>query len=144
MDQSKILKKTSSCHVSHQVTLNKKVASIFEGIILTLILISSVNLVIDKPLNDPYAPSTIFLSYIDNCFTILFTCEALIKIIALGFFFTNTTMQQKKFTAYMRDPWNILDFIVVCASLLDFIVTLQSKLAHFSEKHEEHVMLDGA
>ena len=26
------------------------------------------------------------------------------------------------------DPWNILDFIVVCASLIDFIVTIQAKL----------------
>lgn len=28
------------------------------------------------------------------------------------------------------DPWNILDFIVVCASLVDFIVTIQTKLEH--------------
>lgn len=137
--ESAILTKSSLITApKSQESLNKKVASIFESIILTLILISSINLVIDKPLNDPYDSFTIFMAYIDNCFTILFTMEALIKIIALGFVVSNQTMEQRKFTAYMRDPWNILDFIVVCASLLDFIVTIQSKLAHQSETLLQH------
>ena len=102
----------------------KVVASIFEGIILTLILISSITLVIDRPLARPDDPFIIFIGYLDNCFTILFTVEATIKIIALGFLVSNETMKKKGFGPYLLDPWNILDFIVVCASLVDFIVTL--------------------
>jgi len=40
----------------------------------------------------------------------------LIKIVALGFVFS------KK--AYLRDPWNVLDFIIVSTSLLPIIVTI--------------------
>lgn len=64
-------------------------AFIFESIILTLILISSVTLVIDSPLADPEDSFIIFVSYLDNCFTVLFTLEAAIKIIALGFLVSN-------------------------------------------------------
>lgn len=108
----------------------KKVSSIFEGIILSLILISSITLVIDNPLANPEDEFIIFIGYLDNCFTILFTLEAMIKIIALGFIVNNQTLQKQKMSPYILDPWNILDFIVVCASLIDFIVTIQTKLAH--------------
>ena len=66
-----------------------KVSSIFEGIILSLILISSITLVIDSPLRDPEDPTIVFIGYLDNCFTILFTLEAMIKIVALGFAMNN-------------------------------------------------------
>ena len=66
-----------------------KVSSIFEGIILSLILISSITLVIDSALRDPEDPTIVFIGYLDNCFTILFTLEAMIKIVALGFAMNN-------------------------------------------------------
>lgn len=97
-----------------------------------MILISSITLVIDNPLADPDDPTIIFIGYLDNCFTVLFTMEAIIKIVALGFLVTNETMRKKGFTAYILDPWNILDFIVVCASLIDFIVTIQTKLEYYA------------
>lgn len=105
------------------------VAKIFDSVIMTLIIISSITLVIGGPVQDPNDPVIVFLSYLDNCFTVLFTIEMLIKVIALGFFTTNEKMSKKGFTAYIVNPWNILDFIVVLASLFDFVVTIQMALA---------------
>jgi hypothetical protein len=39
------------------------------------------------------------------CFSIVYTIEAILRIIALGF------VVHKK--SYLRDPWNLIDFIVV-------------------------------
>lgn len=99
-------------------------AKIFEGIIMTLIFISSITLVIDNPRQDPYSDKIIFIGYLDNCFTVLFTIEALVKIFALGFLFTNQIIKDKGMTAYIRNPWNILDFIVVVSAIIDLNVTL--------------------
>ena len=60
---------------------------------MTLIIISSILLVVDNPLADPNSPTIVFVGYIDHCFTILFTLEALIKIIALGFLFNNVSLR---------------------------------------------------
>lgn len=89
---------------------------------MTLIIVNSIMLAIDNPLADPESPTIVFVSYLDNCFTILFTIECLIKIIAMGFLFNNSTLHEKGISPYIRDPWNMLDFVVVVASLLDFIV----------------------
>lgn len=43
----------------------------------------------------------------------LFTSEAVVKIVAQGFILSKKT--------YLRDPWNILDFVVVVTSLLSFL-----------------------
>ena len=44
-------------------------------------------------------------------FSGLFTLEAIIKIIALGFIFGKRT--------YLRDPWNVIDFLIVVTAVLD-------------------------
>jgi len=64
-------------------------AKIFEGIIMALIIVSSITLVMDTPLQDPESDMLVFIGYMDNCFTVLFTLEATIKIIAMGFMFNN-------------------------------------------------------
>lgn len=105
------------------------VAKIFEGVILTLIVLSSLTLALDNPLRDPASSEVVFMGYLDNCFTILFTLEAVIKIIALGFFFNNSELRSKGMSPYFRDPWNMLDFIVVVSSLLDFVIALNNSMA---------------
>jgi hypothetical protein len=45
------------------------------------------------------------LTWIAQIFAIIFIVEAFIKIIARGF------VAHK--SAYLRDPWNVLDFIIV-------------------------------
>ena len=64
------------------------------------------------------------MGYLDNGFTVLFTVEASIKIIALGFMFNSEKLEKRGYEPYIRNPWNIIDFIVVAASLFDFIVTI--------------------
>ena len=46
-------------------------------------------------------------------FTITFTLEAVIKIMAMGFAVHKNS--------YLRDPWNWLDFLVVCIGIIEFI-----------------------
>lgn len=106
-------------------------------------MISSITLVIDSPLADPEDPIIVFIGYLDNCFTVLFTLEAIIKIIALGFFVNNNHLKKMNFSPYILDPWNILDFIVVCASLIDFIVTIQTKLEVVKEEVVEQSNFEG-
>jgi len=108
-------------------------AKIFEGVIMTLIIISSITLVIDNPLTDPEAPLIVFVGYLDNCFTVLFTLELVIKVVAMGFLFNNPFLREKGLTAYIRNPWNMLDFIVVVASVIDLLVTINSKGVDISE-----------
>ena len=55
------------------------------------------------------------MNYLDYIFNILFTIEMCVKIISLGFFMDSGS--------YFRDSWNILDFIIVIASLLDMVLT---------------------
>ena len=76
-----------------------------------LILISTVTLAIETPLDDPEGTKIKILASIDLFMTIAFTFEAAVKIIAAGFA-CNGKM------SYIRDPWNILDFVIVVSALL--------------------------
>ena len=46
--------------------------------------------------------------------TIVFTIEAVLKIIAVGFLFAGKN-------SYIREAWNILDFVIVASALLGII-----------------------
>lgn len=89
----------------------------FNNFILVLIILSSITLVLDNPLYDPESQFMKILQVIDIGFTVLFFIEATIKIIAMGFAFNRLG----PVTPYIRNTWNILDFFVVCASLIDLI-----------------------
>ena len=54
-------------------------------------------------------------------FTTTFTFECLVKVIACGFYFTPTS--------YLKDGWNVMDFLVVVVSLLSNIPGLGSNLS---------------
>lgn len=60
--------------------------TIFEKFILYIIIFSSVMLTIDNPLYDQQSQFMLILGYIDIGFTVIFSLEAAIKIIAKGFF----------------------------------------------------------
>mmetsp|Transcript_2312 Transcript_2312/g.281 ORF Transcript_2312/g.281 Transcript_2312/m.281 type:complete len:141 (+) Transcript_2312:102-524(+) len=85
----------------------------FDRGILMLIVISSIKLVWDTYYinNDENTD----LSYLlDIIFTAIFLVECIIKIIAIGFFYEQGT--------YLRDNWNILDFIIVVISIIEISV----------------------
>jgi len=44
--------------------------------------------------------------------TVIFLIEAFFKIVAMGFGFQRYT--------YIRDPWNILDFLICISGISDF------------------------
>lgn len=73
----------------------------FEKFILVVILINCVFLAMDNEVQFVKDHS----EDIDIIFLIIYTIEMLLKIIAMGFFM--------RAHSYLRDSWNILDFIVV-------------------------------
>jgi hypothetical protein len=87
----------------------------FDQFILVLIGISSIALAVDEPyIADCKAStcSTLFdvLTILDYILTVLFTLEMLLKIVALGFILHPYS--------YLRNPWNMLDFVIVIISWL--------------------------
>ena len=64
--------------------INNKV---FETLILIVITISTVQLALDNPLNDPNSTMMKVNSIVDNCTTAVFTMEIAIKIVVFGFLF---------------------------------------------------------
>ena len=82
---------------------------LFDPVILFCILASSICLAAEDPV-DINAPENGVLAYFDFVFTGIFTIEMLLKIVSLGFIVHTG--------AYLRDGWNVLDFVAVCASLI--------------------------
>jgi hypothetical protein len=82
----------------------------FKAFIFGLIILSSLCLTWDNPLNNP--DNTLFkvMKVVDIIFTTLFIIEMTLKVLALGM------VCGKR--AYIRDPWNQLDFVVVCISVV--------------------------
>jgi hypothetical protein len=68
-------------------------------------------------LDDPLAAdSTPTQKVMENIFLVLYCTEMGLKILAYGFIFNPGS--------YLRDAWNILDFVIVVTSLLPFFITL--------------------
>lgn len=66
--------------------------------------------------NDPTAAiQPTFLTVIDNVFMGFYTFEMTIKIIGMGFILNKN--------AYLRDPWNVLDFTIVSTGLLSLVLS---------------------
>ena len=57
---------------------------------------------------------TAFSIIIENLFLSLYTLEMLLKIIGLGFICSKGS--------YLRDPWNILDFVIVTLAYVQIIL----------------------
>jgi len=49
----------------------------------------------------------------ENVFLALYSIEMVLKILGLGFIFNKG--------AYIRDPWNILDFVIVMSAYLTIV-----------------------
>jgi len=88
-------------------------SSRFEWGILVIIFISSLKLIWETYLFDePLGSTKLAVSTnLDIFFTCVFLCEFLLKATSLGFVLDKGT--------YLRDAWNILDFIIVIFSLID-------------------------
>jgi len=87
----------------------------FDWIILFFILLTTVCLAMESPLNDSDSQVAKTLKIIDYFMTGIFSLEMIIKIIAMGFAFNGAG-------SYLRDAWCVLDFVVVIISV--FSITM--------------------
>jgi hypothetical protein len=82
--------------------------------ILLAIIVSSIALGFENPLNDPKGDLAYTLRIIDIVTTVFFSIEVLVKLVATGFLFNGKE-------SYMRDPWHISDFLIVVVSVISFL-----------------------
>ena len=93
-----------------QRTANLVSSSYFDAFILVAIILNSILIAcVDyRAVDDNYQPSIVTSTLFEKCevvFTVVFATECLLKVIAYGF--------MKGRHAYIRDGWNVLDFIIV-------------------------------
>ena len=79
---------------------------IFENISITVIVLNSFIMMLDDPTRLEPDP---FFENIENVFLGLYSVEMVLKIVGMGFYFSEN--------AYIKDSWNILDFVIVTTSL---------------------------
>ena len=89
---------------------------LFEWFIIVLILISTITLAFEHPLEDPESKNMQTLRKIDIAMTTAFCIEALMKIIASGLIINGSS-------SYLFDPWNVLDFMIVVFAVIS--ITLE-------------------
>lgn len=92
---------------------------LFDWTIILLILLNSIFLGMYDyvhPESDTWRNKLV--EYSEPFFTTIFTLEAVLKIIAMGFIFEQG--------CYLRDPWNWLDFSVVITGLLSTLPSFEN------------------
>ncbi|XP_076836896.1 voltage-dependent N-type calcium channel subunit alpha-1B [Brachyhypopomus gauderio] len=106
---------------SYQYKMWKFVVSTpFEYSILTMIAVNTV--VLMMKFHEAPKPYEEMLKWLNIIFTALFTLECILKIIAFGLL------------NYLKEAWNIFDFVTVLGSITDILVTeiKQNKLINLS------------
>nr|QRX85587.1 voltage-dependent calcium channel non-L type alpha-1 [Heterodera elachista] len=83
----------------------------FEMVVMAVICASSISLAAEDPVDDDN-PRNKILQYFDYCFTGVFACEMLLKLIDQGVILHRGS--------YCRDFWNVLDGVVVVCALVGF------------------------
>ena len=73
-------------------------------------------LTLENPLDDPNGEKKLVLEKIDIVISIIFLIELLLKVAVFGFINNGPE-------SYMLNPWNIMDFIIVCFSLISIILS---------------------
>ena len=63
----------------------------------------------DDPLRDP-SETPFYMQMADDIFQYLYTIEMFVKILSLGFVLNKGS--------YLRDAWNILDFVIIGSGYL--------------------------
>jgi hypothetical protein len=78
---------------------------------MVLIIVSSISLALENPLNDPDSTLVLILKILDYTTTFIFTLEVIIKVMANGFILNGPT-------SYVHNGWNMIDLVIVITSLL--------------------------
>lgn len=77
-------------------------------------MFSTVLLAIEDPYEKPGTMKVAVLAMLDLILSFTFLFELLIKVIVLGFAFNGDD-------SYMRNAWNIMDFVIVFFSMVSII-----------------------
>lgn len=101
----------------------------FENFIYYVIAFNCLTLVLGQPaVTDPSLGSIYYDQYqektiniFSNIISAIFILEAIWKIIVMGFAYEKH--------AYLKDPFNVLDFIIVLFSILNWILETQSDVS---------------
>lgn len=83
---------------------------VFEAVVVVMILVSSGLIAAENPSVSSTSTLGLALSHMDVIFAVFFSCEAIVKIIAMGLIMHPG--------AYLRDPWCATDGFVTVASAL--------------------------
>ncbi|UJR13248.1 hypothetical protein I4U23_000269 [Adineta vaga] len=86
----------------------------FDSLILLCIGINSIALAMERPSISPLSLERKFLTWGNYVFTVIFTIEMIIKILADGLFIGRRT--------YLRNNWNRMDAFLVVISIVDLII----------------------
>ena len=73
------------------------------------------------PAASTYGPGNSAIDDSELFFTVVFTIEMLVKMIASGVFFERE--------AYLKDGWNVMDFVVVVVSLVSLVPGMGSNVS---------------
>ena len=97
---------------------------LFDATSLSVIVINSITMAMETEDSGSVDPSELsgpplFLYYMDIMFIYIYTLEMILKILGLGFLFNDG--------AYLKNSWNILDFVIVCSALFEKISAMQSQ-----------------
>ena len=92
-------------------------SSVFEACISTIIVLNCFVLAINDPTSTVQDKG--FGGMLEVVFFIFYLIEMVIKVVAAGFVFNRG--------AYLRDPWNVMDFIIILASVLIMAQSAQSQ-----------------
>jgi hypothetical protein len=95
----------------------------FEATTITVILLNSITLAAEDPNAEETTP---FAQKVEDTFLVLYTIEMVLKILALGFLLNQG--------AYLRDSWNILDFVIVGSAYLSIINDLNTDVSLADEE----------
>ena len=84
---------------------------LFESCSIMLIVVNSIFLALEDPTKSVQAQ---YLEASESIFLYLYTMEMVLKILGLGFILNRGS--------YLRDPWNLLDFIIVVSGYIPMIL----------------------
>ncbi|RZC35961.1 voltage-dependent T-type calcium channel subunit alpha-1G, partial [Asbolus verrucosus] len=90
----------------------------FDNAILLFIAMNCITLAMERPNIPPYSNERFFLSTCNYIFTVVFTIEMFVKVVASGMCYGPN--------AYFTSGWNIMDGSLVIISIVDLLMSLIS------------------
>uniref|UniRef100_A0A1A9VSZ6 Ion transport domain-containing protein n=1 Tax=Glossina austeni TaxID=7395 RepID=A0A1A9VSZ6_GLOAU len=91
----------------------------FDNVVLLFIALNCITLAMERPNIPPYSTERLFLSTANYVFTVVFSVEMFVKVVATGMFYGPD--------AYFTSGWNIMDGSLVTISIIDLLMSLISE-----------------